>query len=367
MSADPGRKFSADDALPPVEPPSAGFIVQLFVIPGAIVVVIVLVSLLFNWLAHMESDPQAYLDQIERGKANSWQAAHDLAILLSRDAALRRDPDLAGRLAKLLDTQLAGALPPTEAEQEQHAHLLVFLAQALGEMQSPVGLPALLEAARTNRGEADIKVRAAALEALATLANRYQKSPELDRQQIVATLVAASTDDSHVIRERAAYGLGVLGGSEANAALERLVIDGYPDVRFNAATALARSGNLAALPVLEEMLDPEETAGLKVEEQASARGAKQALILINGLKAAALMAEHAPTADLGKLRESVERVAKFGETGKLPPEMATKIEIEATKALRAFAQPGHTPQAARPVARDRRLTIQHFEPLTQGA
>lgn len=346
MSADPGRRFSADDALPPVEPPSAGFIVQLFVIPGAIVVVIVLVSLLFNWLAHMESDPQAYLDQIERGKANSWQAAHDLAILLSRDAALRRDPDLAGRLAKLLDTQLAAALPPAEAEQEQHAHLLVFLAQALGEMQSPVGLPALLRAAQTERGTVDIKVRAAALEALATLANRYKDSPELDRRQIATVMIEAAGDSSHVIRERAAYGLGVLGGDEATQALERLVGDGYPDVRFNAATALARSGNPAALPVLQEMLDPSETAGVKAESQESARGAKQALILINGLRATALFAQHDSTADLSALRASVERVEAFAKAGKLPADLATKIEIEATKALRALERPAPASGAA---------------------
>jgi hypothetical protein len=349
-SPDPARRFSPDEALPTVEPPSAGFIVQLFLIPGAIVVVIVLVSLLFNWLAHMETNPQAYLDQIEGGKANSWQAAHDLAILLSRDAALRRDPDLAGRLAKLLEAQLGASLPSAETEREQHAHLLVFLVRALGEMPSPIGLPALLGAAQTNRGPADIEVRAAALEALATLASRHQNSPQLDRGQIGRAMVAAAEDDSHVIRERAAYGLGVLGGSEAAQALERLAVDGYPDVRFNAATALARSGNLAALPVLEEMLDPDETAGVKAEQQESARGAKQALILINGLKAAALLAAQSPTADLRSLRERVGRVEQQAKAGKLPPDATTKIEIEAAKALRVLDQPSRPPQAARRAA-----------------
>ena len=49
--------ISADDALPPVEPPSAGFIVQLFVIPGIIVFIIVMIWLLFNWLAQKGNDP----------------------------------------------------------------------------------------------------------------------------------------------------------------------------------------------------------------------------------------------------------------------------------------------------------------------
>ena len=35
--------ISPNDALPPVEPPSAGFIVQLFVIPAVIVAIIIIV------------------------------------------------------------------------------------------------------------------------------------------------------------------------------------------------------------------------------------------------------------------------------------------------------------------------------------
>ena len=42
--------------LPPVEPPSAGFVVQLFVIPAAVVVVVIIVWLLFGKLAGGERD-----------------------------------------------------------------------------------------------------------------------------------------------------------------------------------------------------------------------------------------------------------------------------------------------------------------------
>jgi hypothetical protein len=42
--------------LPPVELPSAGFVVQLFVIPAVVVVVVILVWLLFGKLAGGERD-----------------------------------------------------------------------------------------------------------------------------------------------------------------------------------------------------------------------------------------------------------------------------------------------------------------------
>ena len=47
--------------LPPVEPPSAKFIVQLFVVPGLIVAAIVGAWLLFGKLASAEQDWQALL------------------------------------------------------------------------------------------------------------------------------------------------------------------------------------------------------------------------------------------------------------------------------------------------------------------
>jgi hypothetical protein len=45
------RHASIPADLPPVEPPTAGFIVQLFVLPAVIVAVVIVVWLLFGKLA----------------------------------------------------------------------------------------------------------------------------------------------------------------------------------------------------------------------------------------------------------------------------------------------------------------------------
>jgi hypothetical protein len=62
--------------LPPVEAPSAGFVVQLFVIPAAVVVVVIIVWLLFGKLAGGERDAMEYVEQLKQPQAN-WRSAYE--------------------------------------------------------------------------------------------------------------------------------------------------------------------------------------------------------------------------------------------------------------------------------------------------
>jgi hypothetical protein len=48
-------------SLPPVEPPTATFILQLFLIPLTIVASVVVLWLLFSWMAHMGRDDPSTL------------------------------------------------------------------------------------------------------------------------------------------------------------------------------------------------------------------------------------------------------------------------------------------------------------------
>ena len=91
--ADP--TVSAEHLLPPVEPPSAGFIVQLFVIPGLIVAAIVVIWLMFSWIARSATDAQSFLTELKRNNGSRWQAALNLATALHSDRQLRRDEPFA--------------------------------------------------------------------------------------------------------------------------------------------------------------------------------------------------------------------------------------------------------------------------------
>src|ERR1700739_3705371 len=95
-SPDPSQVPALAD-LPPVEAPSAGFIVQLFVIPAVIVGVVIVVWLLFGKLAGGERDAMEYVRLLRSGHAN-WRAANraafELASLIQNDPKLAGDPKL---------------------------------------------------------------------------------------------------------------------------------------------------------------------------------------------------------------------------------------------------------------------------------
>src|SRR4029078_825357 len=90
-----------------------GFIVQLFVIPAVIVIIIVMVWLMFSWLAQMgKHDPQSYLQALQRNSETRWQAAYNLASDLRRENptspnSLKRNSELARRLGEILEKEIA--------------------------------------------------------------------------------------------------------------------------------------------------------------------------------------------------------------------------------------------------------------------
>src|SRR5918995_3395141 len=97
--------------LPPVEAPTAGFIVQLFVIPAVVVAVVIVVWLLFGKLAGGERDAMDSVRQLHSADAN-WRAAYELASLIQNDPKLAQDKRLLGELTDLLEQDLAHGEDP---------------------------------------------------------------------------------------------------------------------------------------------------------------------------------------------------------------------------------------------------------------
>lgn len=301
----PRPSVSPDDALPPVQPPSAGFIIQLFVVPGIIVLIIVSVWLMFNWLAHMGSDPQSYIRELQRNSQSRWHAAASLAdaLRVEKHDALKDDSQAAADLAGILDREITAG----RYDDEQAVSLRYFLCKALGEFRVPEPLPVLLRAAETERDPRESKVRESALESIAVLIGNLRKAGRsFDVAPVEKTLLEVSRNDEAVLRLRGAFALGVLGGDAAIARLRSLAEDVAPDVRFNAATGLARHGDAAAVDTLLEMLAPVQTAGVEVEERVEARGYKQAMIHANALEASLQLAQQNPSVDVSRLTAAIQ-------------------------------------------------------------
>ena len=108
---------------------------------------------------------------------------------------------------------------------------------------------------------------------------------------MTAVLLAAAGGDDASLRSRAAYTLGVVGGSGATARLTSLLGDAEENVRFNAAVGLARQCDPAAWGVLEEMLtlpDVEVPAG---DDAKQSERYKRAIVALNALKAVGLLVD----------------------------------------------------------------------------
>jgi HEAT repeat protein len=306
-----------------------------------IVVVVVLVVLAFNWLTDAAADVNDYVQAIEQNAPNAWAMAHDFALELQRNPAVQRDARLAERVAALLRRHLQDPpRPPQHAdERSTDVDLRVYLCRALGHFQVPGGFPALMQAARLERSDLERDVRLAALEASAELIDNVRKGGgRVDEDHVLPTLVECAKEQGNpAVKSRAAYALGVLGGDEALAQLKRMLADGYPDARFNAATGLARNGYDGAdcLEVLAEMLDPEQTEAMQVESDtwANAREAKRSLVHTSALQAVHGLLRRGSQADLAKVLSSVRLLRDSRNISEI-------VRLRATEVLNEAARPG---------------------------
>ncbi len=311
------NRAAAPQALPPVEPPSARFLVQLFVIPGLIVMLIVLVWLTFHWLAQMGNDAQAYVESLQSDSPSRWRAAFNLSQALRSDGnlELKQDEQAAEQIADMLLAELAqplDAAKPSEGLDRQERikaelALRFYLASALGYFHSPKVVPALLKAATTERTNDDQDIRRAALESIArlSLTRTREYNDSLTHPGLVDAVLDATREKDTKVREAATFALGTLDDERVPPRLREQLYDAEPSVRFNAATGLAMRGDAAAAPVLIEMLDPIQVAATRQEPEEFKEG-KRVTVIVNGLRGAAELARLNNTADLSPLRGAVE-------------------------------------------------------------
>lgn len=309
-----------DDNLPPVSPPSAGFLMQLFVVPMVIVVIIVMVCLMFNWLAHLGSKPEDLVDDLTKLNPGSWQKALTIANMLCdpNQAELRQNDVMADRLAEILQAQVERG----EMGDEQ-IQLRVYLCLALGVFEVNNGLPALVEAASTQRQPQEIQVRMKAIEALARRADGMPNGQETLRadQGVMNALLEASKqfegggDEKALnsqLRSRAAYTYGVIGGEESLNQLHRMTADPDMTVRFNAATGLARNGDARSTPVLLDMLDVQQVTQ---DDGEPLDMATSIMVLRNALRAVKQLSESNTSDNLDELKVAVQKVADSDSGG----------------------------------------------------
>lgn len=310
--------------LPPVEAPSAGFVVQLFVIPAAVVVVVIIVWLLFGKLAGGERDPMEYIRQLRMPTAN-WRSAYELASLMQNEPAIASDPKVVGELTDLFSHELDRAEDP---KQQDDPRLAQYLALTMGAFKTLDGqtlsgqvVDPIDPLSRAVGPKFDKTIRISAAASLAKQAAREEG--QLDDPRAVKALAGMAADENAQIRQIAVYALGFFAGSQAEEALRgRVRSDEDRFTRYNAAVALGRRGDPAAEATLREMLS---TADLDkvVQVDPETRAQNTAAARENSIETIQIEALDALRSSLAKsshqlaksLRPDVERLTTSGLVG----------------------------------------------------
>jgi HEAT repeat protein len=312
------RPVLGEELLPPVEPPSAGFIVQLFIVPAVIVLLIVGVWLLVSWLVH-RTRPEDLIKGLQGASVSRWQRASELADILrnKRFAAFKRDSNAASTLASILRREIEAADTGSGMDEED-VMLRFFLCRALGEFEVREGFEELIMAAETNRDRAELLVRRGAIQAIAVRMFHLRElspPPELDLSRMEEALMQLAQDPEPLIRSETAFTLGRIGTPACFERLETLVDDQHADTRYNAAVALAHAGNAKAINTLAEMLEPVPLPSVLEEpkEQVQVRWKKRATIVHNAMEAAAALTTKNPSAAMAPVIKSLQGIVAADE------------------------------------------------------
>jgi HEAT repeat protein len=247
--------------------------VQFFLIPLAVVGVAASVYVGFRSLLTDGRTAKDYLAEVRNGGSDRrWPAAYELSRLMA-DPQVRADRTLGPALVKAFE----------ESGNDQQVRR--YLALAIGRLDPP--LPADAVAGLTHAlDDPDGDTRISAIWALGSSGD----PTVVPRLQ---SLFGSPTSDAG-IRKMVIYALGALPGDTQLPTLRQALQDQAPDVRWNAAVALARKGSHDGVPVLQQMLDRQYV------ERAVTRDVRQdedrdpiAEVMISGLRAAATLKDDA--------------------------------------------------------------------------
>jgi HEAT repeat protein len=207
--------------------------VQFFLIPLAVVGMTVLVYVGFRSLLTDRRTARDYLIEVQTGgTSRRWPAAYELSKMMA-DPEVRADRALGPALVKAF-----------EQARDDDPRVRQYLALAIGRLDPPLPAGALDDLAGA-LDDPDSETRISAIWALGSSGD----------PAVASRLTPLYQSSDAGIRKMVVYALGALPGDEPIDTLTRALQDETPDVRWNAALALARHGSSAGVAVIGQMLD----------------------------------------------------------------------------------------------------------------
>ena len=259
--------------------------VQFFLIPLAVVGMVVLVYGGFRMLLSSERTPQELLSDVRvGGRERRWPAAYELSRLLSNPETETQFPGLG--------TDIVQAFSQSDGDDPRVRR---YLALALGRLNNPPA--AAVGELLASLEDPDTETRISVIWALASLG---------DATTVGEIAQMYQSDDSGV-RKMAVYALGILSPDGRDAVLRTALEDSVADVQWNAAVALARHGNRDGMVVIGRMLDRGYVERMVTRTPTSdATIDPVSEVIVSGLQAAAALRA-------SELRSSIEALSESDE------------------------------------------------------
>lgn len=388
MQSNHSAPYGNTASLPPVNPPTGKFIVELFLVPGLIVGLIVCLLLLVNWLFSGPRSPEAFLRKLDDPNVEiRWRAAADLSQVLPRDPQLASNSDFCQKLSERLDRTLRDNEPEEKAFQERLAKLdapeaekerrklepernyIMFLTGVLGAFKVPAGVPVL---GRIIEQDPVMELRELTLRrrnavfALANLGGNLRNQAEpVTALPVDRYLIKAAQSDDPKLRELAAYAMGlwkvdtdqrkrmeealVRLSSDDGRGMDRLEEFQGPDpsksqeilsqpglmVQINATLSLLRLGSdqVRASKVKEMLSEKQLDEEIQIQNpngKREANRAKAVETVTMTLKALAEYYRHKPADSLPGVPERIRELTTSSQPAILRAAQAAAKELETT-------------------------------------
>ena len=286
--------------------------VQFFLIPLAVVGMVVLVYGGFRMMLTNERTPEEYLSDVQHGgRERRWPAAYELSRLLANPQTEVAHPELGDALVHAF-----------EDSKGDDPRVRRYLALAIGRLSDPPSRAGSVLANSLDDPEAETTI--SVLWALAALGDPAVKGD----------IEASYASGDPGVRKMVVYALGSLGGDMDDgrgSVLAQALDDAVPDVQWNAAVSLARLGRDDGEVVLARMLNREY-----VERNVTRTPALDATldpaseVIVSGLQAVGVLGSTS-------LRDEVEALSQDDEN--------LRVREVAMRTLEVIG-PGTTPSAA---------------------
>ncbi len=276
--------------LPPVEPPSAGFIVQLFVVPALIVTVVCGIYFLFARAAATEHDWRQLVADVKSENPHvRWRAALGLSQALESDRRRRAHQGnmpttVAPPLAENLEvatalSELYGKLIGVTSPNEEQTKQIEFLSKALGLVDvDDVSLAVLRTGIEADQAP---DIRKHSMTGLVMIVGRrFEAGTPLQDAELETQILKMSYETEPLVRHQCTFVLGLIPSAATLARVQELLEDGDQLTQVNAAVALARNKSMAGLPTFRNVLtdavdwklDPSQVKTQAAESQYFERG-----------------------------------------------------------------------------------------------